>query len=110
MTLLVFNFCEIGLPLIILSWLVPFLLGLLLGFGIWGRFKLKSDKLAEEVVGLKKKIGELEEEVEKSHHRVTEVESDMASIKGQLREKILQISTLEATIIANKKKNKGDKK
>jgi hypothetical protein len=109
MTLLVLNFCEIGLPLIILSWLVPFLLGLLLGFGIWGRFKKKSEDLAEEIVGLKSNIVDLKAEVEKSHHKVTEVESDMASVKGQLREKILQVSTLEAAIEAGKKKKKGGK-
>lgn len=114
MTYLAFSICELGWPLIILSWLLPFLCGLLLGWAIWARFKKQVEKLEGDIIDLKTQISGLEEELVACRHARTELNGELSSVKGQLREKNLQISTLESSLAASSKdtssKSKGSSK
>lgn len=102
MTYLAFNFCEIGWLPVLLSWLLPFLLGLLLGYAIWAKYKKMKEDLEDKVQDLKGRIKELEEELDACSHKKTDLESEIALLKGQLRERDLQVSTLEASLTAAK--------
>ncbi|WP_235296880.1 helix-hairpin-helix domain-containing protein [Portibacter marinus] len=104
MTYLAFNFCNLDWWLVLLSWLLPFLLGLLLGYAIWARYKKMKENLEEEVKKLKSKISELEAELADCRHHHTELDSEIAMLKGQLRERDLQVSTLESSLAAANKK------
>lgn len=107
MTLLAFNFCDLELWQVILSWLLPFLLGLLAGYlwakSIWEKYKKKSEDLETKVNNLGKTISGLEADLEACRHARAELDGDVALLKGQLREKNLEISTLESSLAASKK-------
>ncbi|GLR19416.1 helix-hairpin-helix domain-containing protein [Portibacter lacus] len=104
MIYLAFSFCDLELWQVGLSWLLPFLLGLLLGWAIWAKYKKIKEQLEDDIRGLKKKIKGLEEDLVNCRHHGTELDSEVSLLKGQLREKNLKISTLEASLEAANKK------
>ena len=103
MTYLAFNFCDLEWWHVALSWLLPFLLGLLAGWAIWAKYQKQVENLEHELTGLKKRISELEAELDTCRHSKTELESEIALLKGQLREKNYEVSTLESSLAAAKK-------
>ncbi|GEM_PF-638136 len=110
MTLMAFNFCELPLWMVGLSWLLPFLLGLLLGYALWHHWKKKTENLEKDIKGLKGDISQLEEDLKICRQKGTDFESQIAMLKGQMRERDLSISTLESSLTAAKKKADDDAK
>lgn len=80
------GFCELLWWHIFLSWLLPFLLGLLLGWILWARFKRKLADLESEYREYKLKCSNTEEELKKCKERNNEYSSDIAILKGRIRE------------------------
>ncbi len=105
MTLLAFNFCALGWPLVFLSWLLPFLLGLWLGYILWAKYKKISEDLSHKISDLDKKIVKLESDLDICKHTKTDLESEIALLKGQLREKNLEISTIKSSIASSASQN-----
>lgn len=103
MVFLAFNLWEMGWTGAVISWLPPFILGFLLGYTLWHRFKVQKEHLEKEKSDLNKKIVDLSNELTEMKHHKVEMESEIALIKGQLREKNLEISTLKASLAANDK-------
>lgn len=103
MTFLAFlNFCELPLPVVLLSWLLPFLCGLGLGFALWNRFKKQVEDLEGRIRNYKRDITDLEGKLVDCKHHGTELDSEIALLKGRIREKDMQISTLESSLEAAK--------
>lgn len=71
---------------VFLSWLLPFLLGLLLGWALWSRFKRMFDNLNSEFREYKLKCSRTEEELKKCHEKNNEYSSDVALLHGRIRE------------------------
>ena len=69
-----------------LWFLLPFLLGLLLGWLIWGRFQKMVGELQAEVRRLKSRISELEAELEKCRAKGAELNSALTLCEGRLKE------------------------
>jgi predicted flap endonuclease-1-like 5' DNA nuclease len=69
-----------------LWFLLPFLLGLLLGWLIWGRFQKMVGDLQAEVRRLKSRISELEAELEKCRAKKAELNSALTLCEGRLKE------------------------
>lgn len=66
--------------------LLPFLLGLLLGWLIWGKFQKMVGELEAEVRRLKSRISELEAELEKCRAKKAELNSALTLCEGRLKE------------------------
>ena len=69
-----------------LWFLLPFLLGLLLGWLIWGRFQKMVGDLRAEVKRLKSRISDLEAELEKCRAKKAELNSALTLCEGRLKE------------------------
>jgi predicted flap endonuclease-1-like 5' DNA nuclease len=69
-----------------LWFLLPFLLGLLLGWLIWGRFQKMVGDLQAEVRRLKSRVSELEAELEKCRAKKAELNSALTLCEGRLKE------------------------
>lgn len=80
------NFCDIALWQVLLSWLLPFLIGLALGWLLWGKFKAKLKKKKNECDDLKQKIRKLEGDLQACKSVHSEHLGTIAILKGQLKE------------------------
>ncbi|HMP31024.1 MAG TPA: hypothetical protein PKD85_15560, partial [Saprospiraceae bacterium] len=89
MKLLLIDWCT--LPWWVLP-LFPFLLGLALGWAIWGRYKSVVAELEGDLAALKTKIKGLESDLSKCRSHSAELEGDLALAKGKLREVEHQLS------------------
>jgi len=78
-----FHFCSLNW---IWPWLLPFLLGLALGWLIWGRLKSIIADLENKISGLNARIKGLEADLDIANKRRLEAEGNIALYKGQLRE------------------------
>ena len=81
--LLAISFCSFPWWL---AWLLPFLLGLLLGWLLWGKYKGKMETLNASNKKLQGQVKRLEEELGVSHTSKTALESEIALLKGRIRE------------------------
>jgi predicted flap endonuclease-1-like 5' DNA nuclease len=110
MTILAFSFCDLELWHVILAWLLPFILGLLLGYAIWAKYKREKELLEKRNAELSAKMTALEAQMADCQHEKTARDSEIASLKGRLRERNLQLTTLEASLAAAGKKGASEKK
>lgn len=78
--------CNIPWWCLFLSWLIPFLLGLLLGWVLWAKFKNKYDDLKDEYHELRMKYLNLEEELKNCRAKSSEYSSDLSLLRGRIRE------------------------
>jgi predicted flap endonuclease-1-like 5' DNA nuclease len=88
--MLLLSFCSFPWWLL---WLLPFLLGLLAGWGIWSKYKSMVSDLEGEINSLRKKISSLEEDLAACQSRRADVESELALVKGRIREMEADIKT-----------------
>lgn len=79
------NYCELPWWLF---WLLPFLLGLLLGWLIWSRRKQSDEDNSEEILVLKKEIEDLKEKLKSCKDRNIALESEIGKLKGDLEKRI----------------------
>ena len=82
----------------ILPWLLPFILGLAVGWTIWGRYSASFAGLRGENATLKTKIHDLEGDLKKCKAHSASLESDLALIKGKLREAEAKIGSVHNEI------------
>ncbi len=85
---------------VFLSWLLPFLLGILLGWVLWSKFKRMYNILNSEYREYKLKCTNIEEELKKCNEKNNEYSSDVALLKGRIRE-------CEAELESNSKAKKS---
>ncbi len=85
-----FSFCDIPWWL---TWLLPFLLGLGLGYLLWARYKSMVEDLENQINNLNVRISGLEADLEACKKVRMEAEGDVALLRGQLRECELKLST-----------------
>jgi len=94
--ILLFTCCTIPCWL---AWLISGLLGLLMGYLIWGRLKSRITELETELAQLKKHNSKLEGDLSDCSARrstaeasLASVESDLALMKGRIKEGSLSLS------------------
>lgn len=81
--LVLFSFCDIPW---LLTALLPFLLGLGLGYLLWAKYKAIVDELKNEISGLHTKIAGLEADLAACKKARVEAEGNVSMLKGRLRE------------------------
>lgn len=69
-----------------LLWLLPFILGLLAGWGIWSRWKSKFDAQAREAQSAHLLASELQQTVSQKDRLLKESEKNHTSLKDKIRE------------------------
>lgn len=69
-----------------LMWLLPFLLGLALGWAIWGKYKRKWQDAEDSLSRLKTRISGLEKDLSSSRSSLADAEGEIAIAKGKMRE------------------------
>lgn len=95
--MLLFNICTLPWWL---PWLLLPLLGLLLGWLLWGKFKSMVGDLEAEITRLKSKISGLESDLAECTNRRAASDSDIALLKGQLKECEASKRSLQASASA----------
>ncbi len=80
------SFCELPWWCVLLSWLLPFLLGLLLGWLLWARFRGMYDALVKEFDEYKLKCRNTQDELDICNSKNNEYASDIALLRGRIRE------------------------
>lgn len=84
-----FSFCDIPWWL---TWLLPFLLGLALGYLLWARYKSIVAGLESQINQLNLRISGLEADLNACKNKRTELDGDIALLRGRLRESELALS------------------
>lgn len=85
------GFCDIHW---LISWILPFLLGLALGWWLWFRYKGKSQFLKDQIDGYTSTINDLEQALAKCKSKRIDLEGDLALTKGKMREMESDISRI----------------
>ncbi len=81
MFLLAISFCSIH-PLLLA--LLPFLLGLLAGWLLWGKYKSQIDEIKGQIGGYKTRISGLESDIEGYNTRIAKLEAELDGCNGKL--------------------------
>lgn len=89
-----FSFCDIPWWL---TWLLPFLLGLALGYLLWARYKSIVAGLESQINELNIRISGLEADLDACKNKRTELDGDIALLRGRLRESELALSEALST-------------
>lgn len=89
----IFNFCDWWW----LWWFLPFLLGLLLGWAIWAKWRRMYEEAQNEIKGYQSKIKGLEEDLEACRKKGSDYASEIATLKGTIRERNNEISSLKSS-------------
>ncbi|MEZ4896404.1 MAG: helix-hairpin-helix domain-containing protein [Saprospiraceae bacterium] len=69
-----------------LMWLLPFLIGLLLGWLIWGRYQRLLRQAEEDLAACRKKSKQLEDDLAECRKAYTSLENENATLRGRIRE------------------------
>lgn len=80
------SFCNLPWWCVLLSWLVPFLLGLLLGWVLWGKFKKYYEDLTAGFDSLKTKFSALENDHSKCKSEKNDYANELLLLKSRIRE------------------------
>lgn len=92
------TFCDIPWWL---TWLLPFLLGLGLGYLLWGKYKAMVEDLENKINELNLKISGLEADLDACQKARLEVEGDLAISRGLLRECELKLSDAQSKKVSS---------
>jgi hypothetical protein len=68
-----------------ISWFLPFLLGLALGWALWSGYKYHAIELEEEASNLKEIITVKEAEVKNKNRKITDLEGNISIAKKKIR-------------------------
>ena len=91
------DMCQLGWLPVFLSWILPFLLGIMLGWVLWGVFKTKFYDHEKELVKYKERVHELDADFQGSQKARTQLEGEAAILRGRIRE-------LEAALRSSQRK------
>ena len=101
--LLFIEFCEGHW---IIPWLLPFILGLLAGWLIWGKYiKMKND-LQDELSGLRTELSDMEGKLDECKAKRASLDSEVTMVRGQMEELKAQIASESDKKPTSKKKTK----
>ena len=78
-----------------LAWLLPFILGLALGWAIWAKYKKMKEDLEKELAETKEKLKETEEDLARCKSHNIDLDSQIALLKGRLREAQYELEALK---------------
>jgi len=81
-----------------LWWILPFLLGLLLGWAIWAHWRKKYDALMDDYNSLKSQLKSTEDDLAACRKKGTELENEISLLKGRIREKDSEINRLNSDL------------
>jgi len=84
-----FDFCSISW---IFPWLLPFLLGLAIGWLLWAKYKSIVEDLEAKISGLNVRIQNLEADLEACKKTRMEAEGNVSILRGRIRELEVSIS------------------
>lgn len=84
--MLFIDICELTWLPVFLSWMLPFLLGVLLGWLIWGSFKTRFLDQEKELLKYKERVYELDTDLQASQKARTQLEGESAILRGRVRE------------------------
>lgn len=92
-----FTFCDIPWWL---TWLLPFLLGLTLGWLLWSRYKNLFDESQTELTQSQQKISDLQFEINGHKKQISHLDGDLALCRGRVRElETSGMTTSAATLV-----------
>lgn len=94
------DMCQLGWLPVFLSWILPFLLGIMLGWVLWGVFKTKFYDHEKELGKYKERVHELDADFQGSQKARTQLEGEAAILRGRIRE-------LEAALKSSQRKVGG---
>lgn len=107
--MLLFNFCDCHW---IWPWLLPFLLGLALGWLLWAKYKAMVADLEKRITDLEGQLNDCQEDLAKCRSKRAELEGDLATCRGRLREVELALKECQENAdsgnISNIATNLGD--
>lgn len=83
-----------------LYWLLPFLLGLGLGWALWAKYKSQIAGLEATISSLNNKIKGLESNLAECRSKTADFDGEIALAKGRVREMEEEVSSLKASIAA----------
>jgi predicted flap endonuclease-1-like 5' DNA nuclease len=109
--MLLLSFCDIdSVTWLGLWWLLPFLLGILLGWVIWSSYKTKFEESEEMRFQQSRNEIELTQQLEKCREKVIQLENDTRLLKTQVSEAkpILTKSKTLASVLAQGKTKMAD--
>jgi len=87
-------------------WILPFLLGILMGYVIWARFKVRAQELENSVARYKSTVSTLESDLSKSRNDRIVAEAKLTKIESTLNTKEKQVNILNKEVLELKKKGK----
>ncbi len=94
------NSCDIGFAQMLLWGLIPFLLGLLLGWLLWSKFKSRIAELESELNSMRGKIGSLESENSSWSSKYSSLESELNTQKSNYASLTSERDQLQSQISA----------
>lgn len=94
--LLFIDFCELWW----LAWLLPFLLGLGLGWLLWSRFKGLLSESQANVSSLTNANGKLESDLTSTRNKKADLEGDVALMKGRVREMESEVTDYKTKLLS----------
>ncbi|MDX1685155.1 MAG: hypothetical protein R3275_07955, partial [Saprospiraceae bacterium] len=85
MTLL--SLCDLDAPIwLIIWWFLPFLLGLLLGYLIWSRWKSRFEEKETELGEANLRITELDSSLRSCEAKKMELDNELVLLRSEIRE------------------------
>jgi predicted flap endonuclease-1-like 5' DNA nuclease len=103
LTILLLDFCSMPW----LAWLLPFILGLALGWALWAKFQKLLEECQRQKVdletSLKKQIADLEIAARLDHETIADLRGDVATADGRMREAIAETETLKKQLASDSK-------
>lgn len=80
-----------------LAWLLPFLLGLGLGWAIWGKYKSMIKEYEANIASLNNKLKGVEASLSECRTKTADLEGDVALAKGRVREMEYELSNIKSS-------------
>lgn len=89
-----------------LWWILPFFIGLALGWLLWSKWKKRAEMLEDEIIHVETEHKTMTQKLSEHEEKILERESTNALVRGQLREKdmALQLALSELTEFRNAEK------
>ena len=69
-----------------MTWLLPFLLGIALGWALWAKYKDQIADLETKIGALNGRIKDIEGELHSDRSKIADLEGDLAIAEGKMRE------------------------
>lgn len=87
------DFCSMPL----LAWLLPFILGLALGWALWAKYKNLLEECRAQNAALETRITGLNDEINSNHAKIADLVGDVAIADGRMKEAYAALAALQLT-------------